>query len=85
MATPADEADQPVYSFSAIITPASDSEKHRYIIHFRDHRVIRVESYWEEGDELKYEKFGGIIGVRRNDVVMIEDKADGSKTRYTQR
>ncbi len=85
LATPADEADQPVYSFSAIITPASDSEKHRYIIHFRDHRVIRVESYWEEGDELKYEKFGGIIGVRRNDVVMIEDKADGNKTRYTQR
>ncbi|MEE8494036.1 MAG: glutaredoxin family protein [Nitrospirales bacterium] len=84
LATLTDEADQPVYLVSTI-TPASDSEEHRYIIHFRDHRVIRVESYWEEGDELKYEKFGGIIGVRRNDVVMIEDKADGSKTRYTQR
>ncbi len=85
LATPADDADDPVYSFSAIITPPTDSDEHRYIIHLRDQRVIRVESYWEEGDELKYEKFGGIIGVQQNDVVMIEDKADGSKARYTQR
>ncbi len=84
LGTPADDADQPVYSYSTI-TPPSGTDEHRYTIHLRDQRTIQVESYWEEGGELKYEKFGGIIGVQRNDVVMIEDKADGSKTRYTQR
>ncbi len=84
LATPADDVDQPVHLFSPY-TPPSYTEEHGYIIHLRDQGAIKVESYWEEGDELKYEKFGGIVGVQRNDVVMIEDKADGTKKRYAQR
>jgi len=84
LAPPADDADHPFSKFT-FVTPSSDNEEHRYINHLRDLRAIKVKSCWEEGDEIKYEKFGGIVGVQRNDVVMIENKADGTKKRYKQR
>ncbi len=84
LAPPADDADHP-FSKVTFITPSSDSEEHRYIIHLRDLRAIQVKNYWEEGDKIKYEKFGGIVGVQRKDVVMIENKADGTKKRYKRR
>ncbi len=83
LAAPADDAYQGMSAVS-FITPSSDGE-HRYIIHLRNQRAIRVDKYWEEGDEIKYEKFGGIVGVQRKEVVKIEDKADGTVKRYKQR
>lgn len=68
-------------SYVAIITPPTESEL-RYTIHLRDERTIRVDDYWEDGDQIKYEKFGGIVGVERKDVVKIEDTADGSTKQY---
>ena len=68
-------------SYVAIITPSPDSE-HRYTIHLRDERTLHVDDYWEDGDQIKYEKFGGIVGVERKDVVKIEDTADGTTKHY---
>jgi hypothetical protein len=41
-----------------------------------------VEEYWERGDEIHYQRLGGIVGVRRNRVAMIENKVDGTKKQY---
>ncbi len=71
---PIDQGDLEM-SYVSIITPSTDSE-HRYTIHLRDERTISVKEYWEEGDQIMYEKFGGIIGVERKDVVKIDDTAD---------
>lgn len=77
---PVDDGD-PGMSYVSIIAPSSDSEL-RYTIHLRDQRTISVKEYWEEGDQIKYEKFGGVIGLERNDVVKIDDTADGTTKRY---
>ncbi len=79
-ATPDDDADQGM-SVVTIITPSSDSD-HRYTIHLRDRRTISVDEYWEDGDQIKYEKFGGFIGLERKDVVRIEDMVTGTSKRY---
>lgn len=68
-------------SYISIITPPTDSE-HRYTIHLRDERTISVKEYWEDGDQIMYEKFGGIVGVERKDVVKIDDTADGTTKEY---
>ena len=78
--TPYDHADQGM-SMVTIITPSSDSD-HRYTIHLRDRRTLHVDEYWMDGDQIKYEKFGGFIGVERKDVVRIEDKVTGTSKRY---
>ena len=83
LAAPADDTALAMSKLT-FITPSSDSE-HRYIIHLRDLQTLKVNEYWEEGDEIKYKKFGGIIGVQRKDVVMIENTADGTKKRYKRR
>ncbi|MFQ5846203.1 MAG: RDD family protein [Candidatus Methylomirabilales bacterium] len=54
----------------------------RYIIHFRDRQTIAVEDYWERGDEIKYQRLGGIVGVQRNKVAVIEKKVDGTLKQY---
>lgn len=77
---PVDDGDLEM-SYVSILTPSSDSE-YRFTIHLRDERTIRADEYWEEGDRIMYEKFGGIVGVERKDVVKIDDAADGSTKRF---
>ncbi len=67
-------------SYVSIITPSSDSE-HRYTIHLRDERTISTDEYWEEGEQIMYEKFGGVVGVERRDVVKIDDTKSGTTRR----
>lgn len=80
---PADDPRREVFKFN-FIAPSSKNE-HPYIIHLRDQRAIKVEEYWEEGDEIKYKKYGGILGFQRKDVAMIENTMNGTKKHYTHR
>jgi len=57
-------------------------ERERYIIYFRNRQTIAVEEYWERGDEIHYQRLGGIVGVRRNRIAVIENKVDGTKKQY---
>lgn len=54
-----------------------------YIIHLRNGRKIPVTDYWEKGDKIEYEMFGGIVGVHRKRVAMIENKTDGTTKRFS--
>jgi mycoredoxin len=54
-----------------------------YIIHLRNGRRIEVEDYWERGNKIQYRKLGGVVGVDRKHVVMIESQVDGVRKRYS--
>lgn len=54
----------------------------RYVIHLRDGRTIEAEEYWEEGNRIDYRKLGGIVGVDRSKVAMIENTVDGTRKQY---
>jgi uncharacterized RDD family membrane protein YckC len=54
----------------------------RYIIHFRDRQTIAVENYWDKGDVITYQRLGGVVGVPRNKVAVIENSRDGTIKQY---
>lgn len=58
-------------------------QEERYIIHLRNGREVKVADYWQEGNVIKYEIFGGTVGVDRKRVVMIERKSDGTSKRFS--
>lgn len=60
---------------------ALGTAKH-YVIHLRNGRKIEVEEYWEKGDRINYRKLGGVVGVNRNKVAMIENRGDGTRKHY---
>ncbi len=43
-----------------------------YIIHLKDGRVFATEQYYEEGDQIKFKRYGGIIGMQKDLVREIE-------------
>lgn len=53
-----------------------------YVIHLRDGRTIEVKEYWEQGQEIKYRRYGGVLGVNRKDIAAIENRGDGTKVEY---
>lgn len=79
--TASDEADEGMSIIKQEVAQEFNQER-GYIIHLRDGRKIQVKDYWEKGNEIKYSRFGGIIGVKRENVVMIENRADGTKKLY---
>ena len=44
-----------------------------YIIHLKDGRDFVTEQYSEEGDQIKFERYGGLIGIRKDLVREIEE------------
>ncbi len=60
----------------------SIEEAKNFIIYLRDGRKIEVEDYWERGNEIQYRKLGGIVGVARKHVFVIENTVDGTRKRY---
>jgi len=36
-----------------------------YVIHLKDGREFSVDQYWEEGDQIKFKGYGGIIGIEK--------------------
>lgn len=79
--TASDEADQGISIIEQEIEQEFRKER-GYIIHLRDGRKIKVKDYWEKGDEIKYFRLGGIMGVKRERVAVIESRADGTKKLY---
>jgi hypothetical protein len=44
-----------------------------YIIHLKDGRSFTTPEYREEGDQIKFVRYGGLIGLPREQVVSIEE------------
>jgi len=36
-----------------------------YIIHLKDGREFATEQYYEEGDQIKFKRYGGVIGIQK--------------------
>jgi len=47
-----------------------------YVIHLKDGREFTTDRYWEEGDQIKFERFGGEVGIPKNLVSEIEEVED---------
>ena len=43
-----------------------------YIVHLEDGRSLTVDKYWVEGDQIKFSRGGGVVGIRKNSVLTIE-------------
>jgi len=43
-----------------------------YVIHLKDGRAFATEQYVEEGDQIKFKRYGGIIGIEKDLVREIE-------------
>jgi len=54
-----------------------------YIIHLKDGRDFVTEQYSEEGDQIKFERYGGLIGIQKELVSKIEEIADLPKEKET--
>ncbi|EFK05970.1 conserved hypothetical protein [delta proteobacterium NaphS2] len=47
-----------------------------YLIELKDGSQITASGYREEGDEFKIERFGGVIGIKKDRVISIEEIED---------
>ncbi len=47
-----------------------------YVIHLKDGRKIVTNQYWEEGTQIKFKRFGGVMGFQKDLVKEIEEKED---------
>ncbi|MBW1734514.1 MAG: hypothetical protein JRJ09_05675 [Deltaproteobacteria bacterium] len=47
-----------------------------YLIHLKDGREFSTDRYWEEGDQIKFRRYGGVIGIQKDLVRGIEEKKD---------
>lgn len=50
-----------------------------YVIHLKDGRSYVTSEYREEGDQIKIKRYGGVIGLPKNQVVKIEEASDVSQ------
>jgi hypothetical protein len=55
-----------------------------YIIHLKDGREFTTDRYWEEGEQIKFKRYGGIIGIRKKLVRGIEEIKDLPKEKMEQ-
>jgi len=47
-----------------------------YIIHLKDGREFTIDRYYEEGDQIKFKRYGGVIGIEKGLVREIEEIED---------
>ncbi len=47
-----------------------------YVIHLKDGREFVTDQYWEEGDQIKFKRYGGVIGIQKELVRGIEEIND---------
>jgi hypothetical protein len=47
-----------------------------YVIHLKDGRSFTTPKYQEEGDQIKFERYGGLIGIPKDQVKEIEEIED---------
>ncbi|MCJ7684587.1 MAG: YgdI/YgdR family lipoprotein, partial [Desulfobacteraceae bacterium] len=43
-----------------------------YVIHLKDGREFATDRYWEEGDQIKFNRYGGVIGIEKDLVPEME-------------
>ncbi len=36
-----------------------------YVIHLKSGHSFRTDRYWEEGDEIKFNRYGGVLGIQK--------------------
>ena len=47
-----------------------------YVIHLKDGREFVTDRYWEEGEQIKFKRYGGVIGIQKDLVKGIEEIED---------
>ena len=47
-----------------------------YVIHLKSGHSFQTDRYWEEGGEIKFKRYGGVVGVRKDLVQDIEEIED---------
>ncbi|MBC8418610.1 MAG: hypothetical protein H8E10_08465 [Desulfobacterales bacterium] len=50
-----------------------------YIIHLKDGREFATDRYYEEGDQIKFKRYGGVIGIQKDlvrEIEVIEEAED---------
>ena len=47
-----------------------------YVIHLKDGREFATDRYWEEGDQIKFKRYGGVIGIQKGLVKEVEEIED---------
>lgn len=47
-----------------------------YVIHLKDGREFVTDRYWEEGEQIKFKRYGGAIGIPKDLVRWIEEIKD---------
>ena len=50
-----------------------------WMIHLKDGRSFETPEYLEEGDQIKFELYGGLIGIPKNLVAKIEESSPGKR------
>jgi hypothetical protein len=55
-----------------------------YVIHLKDGRSFTTPEYWEEGNQIKFERYGGLIGLPKDQVVSIEENPGLTKKKERQ-
>ena len=43
-----------------------------YVIHLKDGREFVTDRYWEEGEQIKFKRYGGVIGIQKELVPEME-------------
>ena len=51
-----------------------------YLIHLKDGREITTQEYWEEGGQIKIHRYGGVVGIAKEEVLSIEETDEQKKT-----
>jgi len=54
-----------------------------FIIHLKDGREFLADRYWDTGEQIKFKKYGGVIGVQKDLVKGIEEIRDLSRKEQT--
>ena len=47
-----------------------------YLIHLKDGREITTHEYWEDGYQIKFKQYGGVIGIQKDLVKEIDEIED---------
>ncbi len=68
----------------AVILGVSSVAEADFVIYLRDGKEIVVDQYREDGDQIRYSRFGGQIGIPKAHVAVIEDRKTGEKRVFNQ-
>ncbi len=55
-----------------------------FVVHLRNGKEFVVDRYQESGDQIRYSRFGGKVGIPKNRVAVIENRETGEKRVYNQ-